>query len=92
MKSAPSTDSTKTPEMSVKYPTAGEVQAFSDRLRLLYEAIKRDNGFKSVAAFRAAIDLDYLARLIEADPVKNIGQWQLVIKVDAPKKSKKKKK
>ena len=42
-----------------------------------------------VAAFRAAMDLDYLARLIDADPVKHIGQWQVVVTLAKPKKSKK---
>ena len=79
----------ETPEMAVKYPTSEEIRALGSRCQALSESVKQRAGFMGVAAFRAAMDLDYLARLIDADPVKHIGQWQVVVTLAKPKKSKK---
>lgn len=81
------------PKPHITYPTADELRAFSERCNALCEAVKTRQGFMGVAAFRCAIDMDYLARIIDADPVKNVGQWQVVIKATLPKpKAKRKKK
>ena len=89
MKNATSTDTAKEPKMHVEYPTTEECRAFSARLNSMGEAIRGSQGFMGTAAVRAAIDLDYLSRLIEADPVKHIGQWQVVITAAKPKKKRK---
>jgi len=75
------TPDSKAPELSVRYPTAEELREWSARCTALGDAVKAGRGFMGTAAIRAAIDMDYLARLIDADPVKNIGQWNIVIKV-----------
>lgn len=82
------TTAQRAPEFNVRYPTADELRAFSARCNALGEAVKTRQGFMGTAAVRSAIDLDYLARLVDADPVKNVGQWTLVI---TPVKSKKRK-
>lgn len=76
------------PEPHIRYPTSDELRTFSARCNALGEAVKSRAGYMGVAAVRSAIDLDYLSRLIDADPVKNIGQWQLVITAAVPKKPK----
>ena len=91
MKNATSTNSTKAPQPTVKYPTADELRAFGKRCEALGESAKTTKGFMGVAAVRAAIDLDYLARLVDADPVKHVGQWTVVIHASKPKKARKKK-
>jgi hypothetical protein len=78
------------PKLTVEYPTAEELRAFSARCNALGDAVKSSRGFMGVAAVRAAIDLDYLARIVDADPVKQLGQWQLVIQATVPEKPAKK--
>ena len=79
---------TEAPQMSVTYPTADELRAFGARCNALGDAVKAKQGFLGVAAVRCAIDLDYLSRLVDANPVKNIGQWDVVITAAKPQKSK----
>ena len=68
------------PQLTVEYPTAEECRLLSARLSSMGDAIKGSQGFMGTAAYRAALDLDYLSRLIDANPVKQIGQWTVLIK------------
>lgn len=82
----------KLPEPHVRFPTADELREFSARCNALGDAVRTKHGFMGTAAIRAAIDLDYLSRLVDAEPVKHIGQWQVVIRAVAPKKTAKRRK
>lgn len=69
-----------------KAPKADDLAALSKQLAAFGEQIRNSAGFIGVAATRAAIDLDYLSRLLNERPISGAGTWQVVIKERKAKK------
>jgi len=78
----------KMPKGFVPYPTSEEVSAFGKRCAEFAEGVKGSAGMIGTLAYRCAIDLDHLGRLIAESPVKHTGHMNLIVTLKSPGKQK----